>query len=1431
MKYKTFRLFVSSTFNDFKDEREILHDEVLPRIRSFCNERGYDFQMIDLRWGIYSESTLNHRTLPICINEVKRCKDFSPRPNFLAMVGERYGWVPLPPFISQEEFSHIAEQLNECEQKALAEWYLYDSNEVGGQYYLQTRSGSYVDDSLWSDKESELRELLIKGAEKAELEELDLEKYTASATEHEIISGMFADETTADSSIAFFRTGFSSKDVDGSRINSLKQRIRNFMQATDTTENLIELGYDDEYKSSFSRRITDLLLELVAREMDRIEELESDHTHEHRLLRYYSSDRFCLCHEQAFEDIGKYVSGGTCGTLFLTGDSGCGKTTLLAKFISEYSGESTFVFYGENSSSCSISDALEYIVGDLYGKYRRYDPRPEEPQNSAEAFHKAIGLVPRFAKTHLIVIDGIDMFWDLPFLKENFLPSKLPKNVKIIISSADRNLALKFKGANDVCLSMENLSPTQSLDCFEHHIGTKHRCIQNNEQKQTVNSVLDSGCTPLQAKMLAALASKWKSDETHTELPTTAEDAALAYIRNAYETFGHDRDTVLYCLALISVSPLGLTEQDILSMLLQFDSVKQHFVRETKHGYDLSDMPYAIWSRLFFDLEDCLEISFYDGEIIIRFSHNVFLNVTKKYFPEYCEQAIPVLLQHFSKFSTAKASSARMELTLLAQCGYADKLAELLTDTKYVSACVKHGYVRYLIEQLSAILPTLYGTTRYDKARRMLKCLIQNRKVLSHYRTEFDRCAYEHKLTETPAPHLELQMTSESIYNDAKINSVFYSADACFSWSPDAKSYAVYERSYIYICDALTHLEKARIYLEAENDVNLQACEVMWLSLNIIAVLTYQNKLLLYMLSDGFPIKLYASDYDASKPAVNYSEEDNSLIYCEKSNVVCVNVFNREVKYRIPITPQSCVCISNDKNNVIVRTRASSSHRMSYLIYDSKTGKEIRTALARNREIKSCTAKIFSVAGNKLLQIYTEPGYHGFLLQNCDDESYVFLHPPKYKEIKQTVVGYGFLICVYEKTLFAINLFDLSTKRLDIENITNVAWIVRDERISVWTRAYDLMEFSLSDFDNVGKAFARQLNLFGGTMANEISPIFSAFEELRNLLPRGNAKEYCSFFTTWYDEYEHTEITSDITVPTLLTVAENGIKAVAYEYRNSVAVLSASNEPLFWIERLFLGVDNNILGFAFSRDSRYLLLWTNLFVRVISVGSKRIIANISMKRRPAKSVSFGEEGTLEITFADGKKHEAALSDRGVKFAERLPKKVRTQQYSFAYYINPLENSETVYNIFDERKVDRSVHSSEWVDHTRRYCGKKQWLLYQNGRFYLDGNLDRGFKNCHHYDFAGAANDCVLACSSSLEAYVFEKNDLTYSLFEYDAQKKLLLVCKKTNSVIIFDVDKMEIISAYKPAKRIIGASMNQALDHLTLFLDSASNTVFLKVNL
>lgn len=86
---RVIRVFVSSTFRDMQAERDELVLKIFPQLRRLCEERGVTWGEIDLRWGITEEQSQRGEVLPICLEEIRRC-----RPYFIGLLGERYGWIP-----------------------------------------------------------------------------------------------------------------------------------------------------------------------------------------------------------------------------------------------------------------------------------------------------------------------------------------------------------------------------------------------------------------------------------------------------------------------------------------------------------------------------------------------------------------------------------------------------------------------------------------------------------------------------------------------------------------------------------------------------------------------------------------------------------------------------------------------------------------------------------------------------------------------------------------------------------------------------------------------------------------------------------------------------------------------------------------------------------------------------------------------------------------------------------------------------------------------------------------------------------------------------------------------------------------------------------------------------------------------------------------
>jgi tetratricopeptide (TPR) repeat protein len=86
---RVIRVFVSSTFRDMIAERDELMTQTWPELRRFCRERQVELVEVDLRWGIAEEQATRKETLKLCLDEIRAC-----RPFFIGLLGERYGWTP-----------------------------------------------------------------------------------------------------------------------------------------------------------------------------------------------------------------------------------------------------------------------------------------------------------------------------------------------------------------------------------------------------------------------------------------------------------------------------------------------------------------------------------------------------------------------------------------------------------------------------------------------------------------------------------------------------------------------------------------------------------------------------------------------------------------------------------------------------------------------------------------------------------------------------------------------------------------------------------------------------------------------------------------------------------------------------------------------------------------------------------------------------------------------------------------------------------------------------------------------------------------------------------------------------------------------------------------------------------------------------------------
>lgn len=102
--------------------------------------------------GVRQESVDDHRVVNICMEEIKRCQETSLGIAFMALLGDKYGWRPLPPFILAKDLDTLLRYVKPSDEAVVREWYLLDNNSIPPTYCLQPMSTKF---SVRSDNKDE----------------------------------------------------------------------------------------------------------------------------------------------------------------------------------------------------------------------------------------------------------------------------------------------------------------------------------------------------------------------------------------------------------------------------------------------------------------------------------------------------------------------------------------------------------------------------------------------------------------------------------------------------------------------------------------------------------------------------------------------------------------------------------------------------------------------------------------------------------------------------------------------------------------------------------------------------------------------------------------------------------------------------------------------------------------------------------------------------------------------------------------------------------------------------------------------------------------------------------------------------------------------------------------------------------------------------
>ena len=681
---RVFRIFVSSTFADLKAERNALQREVYPKLQALCAGHGARFQAIDLRWGVSDEAGLDQQTMKICLAEIARCQATTRRPNFMILLGDRYGWRPAPAEIPAAEFAQIHEQIAAAagggdrsaadDLALLDQWYVRDDNAVPPAYMLQPRdpAGPLADYEVWYPVEQRLRGALRRVLDQIELSAEARLRYIASATEQEIAAGVFAAPDAGERVCCFTRhvdglpadAGEFRDLEDGGRLDEeaaallsdLKTRLRKVLG-----DNVVEYraqwtgqGIGETHLAQLCADVEERLSTLILQEIARLDAEEA--ADEELAVCAFADEKARHFTGRAAEltRIAEYIDAGGDRPLVVCGASGSGKSSLMARALqltAEADPDAVVLgrFIGATAGSSDVRNLLESLSRATARRYGAQEPAAHGFDELVQDLPAKLGLAAAEGRPRLVIfLDALDQLADTNHaLSLTWLPDCLPDNVRLIVSTMPGPCmeVLRHRLAAGDFVELRHMPPAEAGELLDRWLAGAARTLQPRQREQVLAGF--AGCPyPLYLELVFGEARLWRS----TEVGTPPASDVRGVIRSLFERLARDANhgkmLVSRSLGYLAAARYGLSEEEILGVLARdptfFDHFKAHahFELETDETGPADGIPVVVWSRLYYDLEPYLTERDEEGARVLAFYHRQLREVAaQEYLLEPAEAA------------------------------------------------------------------------------------------------------------------------------------------------------------------------------------------------------------------------------------------------------------------------------------------------------------------------------------------------------------------------------------------------------------------------------------------------------------------------------------------------------------------------------------------------------------------------------------------------------------------------------------------------------------------------------------------------------------------------------------------------------------------------------------------------------------------------
>nr|XP_040134997.1 5'-nucleotidase domain-containing protein 3 isoform X1 [Ictidomys tridecemlineatus]XP_040135001.1 5'-nucleotidase domain-containing protein 3 isoform X1 [Ictidomys tridecemlineatus]XP_040135004.1 5'-nucleotidase domain-containing protein 3 isoform X1 [Ictidomys tridecemlineatus]XP_040135006.1 5'-nucleotidase domain-containing protein 3 isoform X1 [Ictidomys tridecemlineatus] len=455
------RPYICSTLNDFQEERNFLATNIFPQLNELCNSRGTYFKPVDLRWSVLKAqkslpANLYRQGCCLLSQQLKLCLDYvnSCFPFFICMLGQTYGdfFPDHSPFMfsKAKDLSNLskAEQnlyvaakngypwVLETPNCSLTEFEIIQAafrNQSQFQYfYFRTRT------TLLKILSGEEEESLSSGALVNEEEKLKIGRLKAKIISKGLPIRFYKDLQELGELV------FKDWSFVIEKLNPITLMIKNI-----DYRHSLECFYHEEFiekcKQAFvsskeSNRIFEILEQFVLKDEGLDLKNAAADSNLVSVLRINSLP--------AFKSI-----------LLLSGERGCGKSTLIANFVNYFKNKYPSIwiiphFVGSTCESSDIVSVIHYFITELQHKNHNMQPEMDflnEDSNIlsfsllVEVFIASISLKPC-----ILVLDGIEELIGIYGISGqkakdfSWLPHSLPPHCKFILSTVSSSLSCKL---------------------------------------------------------------------------------------------------------------------------------------------------------------------------------------------------------------------------------------------------------------------------------------------------------------------------------------------------------------------------------------------------------------------------------------------------------------------------------------------------------------------------------------------------------------------------------------------------------------------------------------------------------------------------------------------------------------------------------------------------------------------------------------------------------------------------------------------------------------------------------------------------------------------------------------------------------------------------------------------------------------------------